>query len=83
MQLKKDGWMVVDKAGWCHYPNDCHHYHEPTVEDVLREFAEKMSENISMYTSEAIDADEWRDADNKTIAKYAAKFRLTDDGKEQ
>ncbi len=55
------------------------HYHEPTVEDVLREFAQEMSENIGMYTSEAIDADEWRDADNKTIAEYASKLRLAGD----
>lgn len=52
------------------------HYHEPTVEDVLREFAEKMNENIGMYVGEAIDADEWRDADRQTIAEYAAKLRL-------
>ena len=55
------------------------HYHAPTVDDVLREFAEKMNENIGMYTSEAIDADEWRDADAKTIAEYAAKLQLKED----
>ena len=54
----------------------CHHHREQTVEDVLREFAEKMNENIGMYTGEAIDADEWRDADRQTIAEYAAKLRL-------
>jgi hypothetical protein len=43
---------------------------------VLREFAEKMNENMGMYTGEAIDADEWRDADRQTIAEYAAKLRL-------
>ena len=52
------------------------HHHEPTVEDVLREFAEKMNENMGMYTGEAIDADEWRDADRQTIAEYASKLRL-------
>ena len=56
------------------------HYHEPTVEDVLREFAEKMNENMGMYVGEAIDADEWRSADSSTIAKYAAKLRLAGDG---
>ena len=55
------------------------HHHEPTVEDVLREFAEKMNENMGMYTGEAIDADEWRDADRQTIAEYAAKLRLAED----
>ena len=52
------------------------HYHAPTVEDVLREFAQEMNENLGMYSGEAIDANEWRDADAKTIAEYAAKLRL-------
>jgi hypothetical protein len=55
------------------------HHHAPTVEDVLREFADEMNQNLGMYTGEAIDADEWRDADNKTIAEYAAKLRLAGD----
>ena len=56
------------------------HHKPPTVEDVLREFAEKMNENMGMYTGEAIDADEWRSADNATIAEYATKLRLAGDG---
>ena len=52
------------------------HHHAPTVEDVLREFAQEMNENLGMYTGEAIDADEWRKADERTIAEYAAKLRL-------
>ena len=63
-------------------PDYMHHHNEPTVEDVLREFAEKMNENIGMYVGEAIDADEWRDADAKTIAEYAAKLRLVGDDDE-
>lgn len=54
------------------------HYHAPTVEDVLREFADEMNQNLGMYSGEAIDADEWRDADAKTIAEYAAKLRLAE-----
>ena len=50
-----------------------------TVEDVLREFAEKMNENLGMYRGEAIDADEWREADARTVEKYAAKLRLAED----
>ena len=57
------------------------HHREPTVEDVLREFSEKMNENMGMYTGEAIDADEWRDADRQTIAEYAAKLRLAGEDK--
>jgi hypothetical protein len=59
------------------------HHHTPTVEDVLREFADEMNQNLGMYAGEAIDADEWRDVDNKTIAKFAARLRLADDWKEQ
>ena len=58
--------------------NQCRHYHEPTVEDVLREFAEKMNENLGLYTGEAIDADEWRSADAQTIAEYAKRLKLAE-----
>lgn len=70
MQLKKDGWMVVDKAGWCHYPTECRHHHEPTVEDVLREFTHAILNQKADYREQ-------------NIAEYAAKFRLANDGKEQ
>lgn len=62
-----------------HFCNEVSHHYEPTVENVLREFAEKMNENMGMYTGEAIDADEWRDADRQTIAEYAAKLRLAEE----
>lgn len=77
--LEANEWFVSVQNGSHSYASRCRHYHAPTVEDVLREFAQEMSENIGMYTSEAIDADEWRDADNKTIAEYAAKLRLAGD----
>ena len=67
-----------EMADWTSARNKRHHK-QPTVEDVLREFAQKMNENVGMYTSEAIDADEWRQADSKTIAEYAAKLRLAGD----
>lgn len=59
-------------------PDGCRHHHAPTVEDVLREFAQEMNENLGMYTGEAIDADEWRKADERTIAEYAARLRLAE-----
>lgn len=62
--LKKNGRLFMPK---------------PTVEDVLREFAQEMNENLGMYTGEAIDADEWRKADERTIAEFAAKLRLAGD----
>lgn len=45
----------------------CHHYHEPTVEDVLREFARE------------IDADAYGITDAK-VAEFAAKLRLANSG---
>ena len=59
--------------------NLCRHHHALTVEDVLREFADEMNQNLGMYTGEAIDADEWRDADAKTIAEYAKRLTLAGD----
>ena len=81
-------YLTVGYIGWAFRLGDAYtfpcekyrHYHAPTVEDVLREFAEKMNENMGMYTGEAIDADEWRDADRQTIAEYAAKLHLAGEG---
>lgn len=78
MGLNKYGWYFLGTVNEID-PSIHRHYHEPTVEDVLREFAQAMNENMGMYTGEAIDADEWRDADNKTIAEFAAKLRLAGD----
>ena len=79
-----DGVFMVENGFSGKYDVECFdgfacHHHAPTVEDVLREFAEKMNENMGMYTGEAIDADEWRDADRQTIAEYAAKLRLAEE----
>lgn len=77
-----DNWLVLsDPRNFASFrePHDIRHYHAPTVEDVLREFADEMNQNLGMYTGEAIDADEWRDADNKTIAEFAAKLRLAEE----
>lgn len=68
-----------ENAEWTAARNKRHH-HAPTVEDVLREFADEMNQNLGMYTGEAIDADDWRDADAKTVEKFAAKLRLAGDG---
>ena len=73
-----DLWCIAldtDKGCW-NQPSLMRHHRPPTVEDVLRAFAQEMNENMGMYTSEAIDADEWRGADDKTVAEYAAKLRL-------
>ena len=69
-------YMYDDSCEWTNAKNKVHHV--PTVEDVLRKFSEKMNENLGMYTGEVIDADEWRKADERTIADYAAKLKLAD-----
>ena len=50
-----------------------HHYHEPTVEDVLREFAEKVIDSQIPSVHPTYE---------EAIEEYAAKLRLGD-GKEQ
>ena len=69
-------YMYDSSCEWTKAKNKVHHV--PTVEDVLRDFARAMNENLGMYTGEAIDADEWRKADERTIADYAAKLKLAD-----
>lgn len=69
-------YMYDSSCEWTKAKNKVHH--APTVEDVLRDFARAMNENLGMYTGEAIDADEWRKADERTIADYAAKLKLAD-----
>jgi len=67
MELRRDGWWIyfssVDTR-----PTKCRHHHEPTVEDVLREMADRC------YADE----DEPRDRD-AIVAEYAAKLRLAGD----
>lgn len=77
MELTCDGWWIYFR-GVGMRPSNYRHHHEPTVEDVLREFADEMNQNLGMYTGEAIDADEWRDADAKTIAEYAKRLKLAE-----
>ena len=79
LRYGRSGWVLISSDG-NGYADTAAFTHRPTVEDVLREFAQKMNENLGMYTGEAIDADEWRDADRQTIAEYAAKLRLAGEG---
>lgn len=66
-----------ENAEWTAARNK-HHHHEPTVEDVLREFAQAMAENSDMYVSEAIDADEREAADEEAIERFAKRLQLAD-----
>lgn len=65
-----DNWLVLSDArnfSSFREPHDLRHHHEPTVEDVLREFAEKITDsqipNVHPTYEEA-------------IAEYASKLRL-------
>ena len=59
--VRPHGW---DTSTW-HDPEDYRHHHEPTVEDVLREFADAMSNTHPLDVP-------------ARIAEYAAKLRLTE-----
>lgn len=56
-------------------PRLLRHVNPRTIEEVLADFAQEMNENLGMYTSEAIDAYELRDANSETVKKYAAEIR--------
>ena len=84
IQVSSRKWSIglvttLDSTFSWHDADRLRHHRTQTVEDVLREFAEKMNENMGMYTGEVIDADEWRDADRQTIAEFAAKLRMAGD----
>jgi len=69
--------FYIDNDGmqWTRADNK-RHYRAPTVEDLLREFGEKMAENTAMYVAETWDADERDKADADTIAEYAKRLQL-------
>lgn len=79
MRCDECGWEVYDRLGDRYAPSLLRHYHEPTVEDVLREMHAELDEVTALYVGEAIDSDE-RDRDEARIfAEYAAKLRLAGD----
>jgi hypothetical protein len=56
-----------------YYTNQCHHYYSPTVEDVLRQFADV---GIRIGAKHGIKAGEFTfTADEDAVAEYAAKLR--------
>ena len=71
--LTEDGYPSI-----LYRANECRHYHAPTVADVLWEFAQAMAENSDMYVSEAIDADERQEADERAIEYYAKRLQLAE-----
>jgi hypothetical protein len=63
--VRPHGW---DTSTW-HDPEDFRHYHEPTVEDVLREFADDVYADSPNVLRD-------RDA---IVERYAAKLRLAEE----
>lgn len=68
-------WRVHTTDSWLLNPIECRHVKQDTVESLLEEFSQKMTENIGMYTAESIEDDELKRLDEKTIADYAERIR--------
>ena len=73
--IGRDVLFYIDgeNAEWAAARNKRHH-HEPTVEDVLREFAEKITDSQIPGVHPTYE---------ESIAEYSAKLRLANDGEEQ
>lgn len=72
-----DNWLVLsDPRNFSSFrePHDIRHHHAPTVEDVLREFAEKVIDSQIPSVHPTYE---------EAITEYAAKLRLADDGEEE
>ena len=68
--LCEDGWEAADgRFGNRYEPNSLRHHYAPTVEDVLREFADRVCNSGHQWGLDAAD----------TIAEYAAKLQLRED----
>jgi len=83
LELHRGGrWTAGEYGSGVHLQqlSSWRHYHK-TVEDVLREFVETINQNFRRYTSAIIDADEWHNDNDETIAEYAKRLTLVDDAK--
>lgn len=69
-------WWEGDGCHWCQ-SFMVSHYHAPTVEDVLREFAHVGIHIAAKHGLEAGEIDLY--ADEEAIAEYAAKLQLKED----
>jgi hypothetical protein len=66
----RSGWLLISRDGNGYDDTFVFtHHHEPTVEDVLREFANRVCNSGHQWGLDAAD----------TIAEYAAKLRLAGD----
>ena len=69
LRMRENGWWVSGD-GLCRRPHKYRHYHAPTVEDMLKEFANKC-----LTYATCVDDHEVADA----IELYAAKLQLKED----
>lgn len=69
-----DGCYVMDGTVFHVHKSNIRHHHEPTVVDVLREFAEKVIDSQISSVHPTYE---------EAITEYAAKLRLADDGEEE
>ena len=68
--LCEGGWEAADgRFGNRYEPDSLRHHHDPTVEDVLREFADRVCNSGHQWGLDAAG----------TIAEYAAKLRLAEE----
>ena len=72
LMLEDESWSVgLECGGWTNPSiHEWHHYHEPTVEDVLAEFFEEVGDGL--HTINAVDT-------RVIIAKYAKRLTLAGD----
>jgi hypothetical protein len=77
LMFENEGWLVGfdEYVRWAEPSiHEWHHYHEPTVEDVLQEFANAILE-WSGKSGNIAEVGTWSDI----AAKYAAKLQLKED----
>ena len=68
LRYGRSGWVIVSRDGNAYADTFAFtHHHEPTVEDVLREFAEKITDSQIPGVHPTYE---------EAIAEYAAKLRL-------
>ena len=73
ISLESDRWTLVAYPA-SYRPESCRHHKQPTVEDVLQEFAEK----YAFYKEVGIHPD--LKAHEEVLRQYAAKLRLAGEG---
>ena len=74
LRYGRSGWVLISRDGNGYADTYAFVHRKPTVEDVLREFAEKITDSQIPGVHPTYE---------ESIAEYSAKFRLADDGDEQ